>query len=281
MGRHLRRLASTRPVRSWLSILTMAILAVQASPAAGQMAGCNMGSTAGYKVLLSDVSVSGQPSGPPVLGDDLYFLIKGKLDALGAAGLGAQAQIVRCPGRQPNISGQDYSAPVVRQLNTYNVLFDMWGSVAATPSGGQQQEILWVAYYLVPIGYYDAQGPINPLQHTDLQQAVQAVDPANDFRGMLDRGAGFEVYASIMLGFKFVKNDHYDDARRAFCIAQLRLKQALPANGPASPELMALSDYIKVQLKANTDLAQHDKNYAGSLKQLAGLLGDADACAGL
>jgi hypothetical protein len=206
-------------------------------------------------------------------------VLDGKLQSLASAGPRANAQIIRCPGRQPSISGQDYTASLVKALNTDDVLLDMWGSIAARQGGGQQQEDVWVAYYLIPLANYDPHGAVKPLQHANVSNPVGPLsDPVADVLAMLDQGPGFEAYASIVLGLKFAKNRDYDNARAAFCAARSRLATLNGGGTTSNAQTAALDAYVGDKLQQNYDAALHDSHYDGAMKQMGDLLGKPDEC---
>jgi hypothetical protein len=252
---------------------------LDSTPASAAMKGCDTGGVSGFKVFLSDVSVTGLEADPGKLSEALYFVLDGKLQSLASAGPGASPQIIRCPGRQPNISGQDYTPSLVKALNTDDVLLDLWGSIAARQGGGQQQEDVWVAYYLIPLANYDPHGAVKPLQHANVSNPVGPLsDPVADVLAMLDQGPGFDTYASIVLGLKLAKNRDYDNARAALCAAQSRLAASSGGAATPNPQTAALSAYVGEKLQQNYDAAIHDSHYKGAMKQLGDLLGKPNEC---
>ncbi|MGH6879419.1 hypothetical protein [Hypericibacter sp.] len=266
-------------IRLLAALLIVGATLLGASSASATMKGCDTGGVSGFKVLLSDVSVAGVQADPDKLSDALYFVLDSKLQSLANAGPRASAQIVRCPGRQPRITGQDYTTSLVKALNTDDVLLDMWGSIAARQGSGQPQEDVWVAYYLIPLANYDPNAAVKPLQHANVSNPVGPLsDPVADVLAMLDQGPGFEAYASIVLGMKLAKNRDYDDARYALCAARARLS-ALNGNGAApNSDLTALSGYVGDKLQQNYDAAIHDGHYNGAMKQFGDLLGKPNEC---
>jgi len=266
-----------RPLLAGSLLLLVTLLG--SAPALAAMKGCDTGGVSGFKVFLSDVSVTGLQADPGKLSEALYFVLDGKLQSLPGAGPGAGPQIIRCPGRQPNISGQDYTASLVKALNTDDVLLDLWGSIAAREGGGQQQEDVWVAYYLIPLANYDPHGAVKPLQHANVSNPVgPLLDPVADIQAMLDRGPGFDTYASIVLGLKLAKNREYDNARAALCAAQSRLAAASGGAATPDPQTAALSAYVGDKLQQNYDAAVHDSHYKGAMRQLGDLLGKPNEC---
>jgi len=231
----------------------------------------------GEKVVLSKFTYSGDRAGewsPKKLSELFYFEIESRLKAVLIGPKKGERQlrlptIVLCINRQPSLDGTDFTPRVVDELNTRDVLLEVWGSIS---SRGTAKVDAWLAYALIPVCHYGGMHQF-PGVHR-VRYELQAEKPVEAIRAKIKSSAELAVYTALTYGIKALKKLDYDVAYSAMLIAQDSLESAIKNKmlSETNPDVVALRDYIGMMLKEIVSNARQDRNYRGALKKIEGVL---------
>jgi hypothetical protein len=223
-------------------------------PLFADVTGCaGIGSSAPFKIALDDIVPAGAAADQGALLDRLVFKLRGELDAaIQESGLTAdiQYEVFPCPNRRPRSS--DFENELTQQLNTRNVLLEVFGSVTATQ--GRAAGAL-ITFAVIPVRFYGADHTpgvytVEYPRHTAGTASRQIVD-------LFAKEWEPKVFLNVALGVKLMKLKKFDLAARCFRQANFVLSKM------TGPDLGSLKKFVCDQTLENARAAPNSTALAG------------------
>lgn len=259
------------------AIIIIAVYINFASPfCTAQLPSCEgIDASSERKIVISRISYEQGISSERIT-DAMFFALNAKLSALSIMLSEGQPNIVTCSDRSPTIDGSSYNSDEIRKLHNSNVLLELWGDISAPQTG-----MAWLGFIVVPIKYYDT--PSKSIGIHRIKFDVDTNSSVDDVIAQVSDGVEIDLFVSLALGIKALKNKEYDLARSFLCQASYSLKEAIDFNKldriTVNEEL--LKNYIAEMVKKTTESARNDPEYAGPQKLLIKETTDDNPCPSL
>lgn len=224
------------------------------------------------KIVISKISYEEGISSKRVT-DAMFFALTAKISALSMIMSEGQPNIVICSDRSPTIDGSSYNSDEIRKLQNSNVLLELWGDISAPQTG-----MAWLGFIVVPMKYYDTSSKTIGIHRIKFD--VDTNSNVNDVIAQVSEGVEIDLFVSLALGIKALKNKEYDLARSHLCNASFNLQEAIALNKldriTVNTEL--LKNYITEKVKESIESARNDPEYNGPQKLINEEITDENPC---
>jgi hypothetical protein len=224
-----------------------------------------------YKVVLDDfafISVTGSDKEHvDALRDRLQFNLNGQLDALRIAAqkldsnLQVPMRLVFCTGRQPSVTGSEFTDALAERLSDNFVVVEVWGRLDLNATSNTDSAAgAIVGYAIPPVQHYVPASELRPIQIFAYPKSHG--DSLNDQDNLPELSA----IALVGLGTKAARASLFDLAVWAFTRAEIGIADA--KIGRANADLDSLLRYVKQAACRTRAKAKADPFYKGALKAL-------------
>jgi hypothetical protein len=223
-----------------------------------------------YKVVLDDFGFTSDAAkndaGLAALKGRLQFNLTGQLDGLriAAAKLNRSLQVpmrlVFCVGRQPSLSGDEFTDALAERLTDERVIVEVWGTLdlaGVTGTSGRPQAM--VGYVMPPVQRYVPSSQVRPIELIAYPKA--GLGRSQEELENLPELAAFTL---VGLATKASQANQYDLAAWAFTQAKTGIADA-KLGGPTA-DLDALLNYVTRSACQTRNKAHADPTYTGALK---------------
>jgi hypothetical protein len=193
-------------------VCVLAVLSL-AGPVSADLTRCTgIGTSAPFKIALDDIVSAGAAADQGALLDRLVFKLRGELDAaIQESGLTADIQydVFPCPNRRPQSS--DFESELIQQLNTSNVLLEVFGSVSTIQ--GRAAGAL-ITFAVIPVRFYGADH--TPGVYTVEYPRRTAATANRQIVDLFAKEWEPKVFLNVALGVKLMKLKKHELAARCF-----------------------------------------------------------------
>jgi hypothetical protein len=224
-----------------------------------------------YKVVLDDFgftsSAAQSNADLAALKGRLQFNFNGQLEELriAAARLKNSLQIpmrlVFCVGRQPSLSGDEFTNELAARLNDERVIVEIWGTFDLEGSAPARPRAM-VGYIMPPVQKYVQSSEVRPIAIIAYPKGAGA-----QAHEELENPSELSAFTLVGLATKAAQANQYDLAVWAFTRAEAGIADA--KLGGASADLDALLAYVKSGACRIRNKAHADPAYMGALTLVA------------
>jgi hypothetical protein len=222
-----------------------------------------------FKVVLDDLALATAATPNADISDlnvRLRFNFMGEIDALKRSAvainrdLKVPLRLVFCQGRQPSLTGDEFSDELARRLAGDKVVLEMWGQVGVSAvANGAPSALATIGYTLPPVQTFVDRAAAPPLlfmryPKTGANIAIQDLESLPELK----------IVVLVGLGTQAVRGNRYDLAVWAFERADALFRAAKLAS--VNTELDQLSAYARLKACETRNAARQDPGYMGSLK---------------
>jgi len=125
---------------------------------------------------------------------------------------------LRCERRQP--SGRaSFTAPMVRELNSAQVVLEVWAQTQAQ-AAGKLRAI--VGYALVPVRHYEPDSEYGVIM---MEREIPHAKTPEQLLELLEQSGQMAVYAELSSGLRLLNAEDFSKARTQLCSAIARLQR--------------------------------------------------------
>jgi hypothetical protein len=223
-----------------------------------------------YKVVLDDFAFASDPARNnadlAALKNRLQFSFNGQLDALriSAAKLDKNLQVpmrlIVCTGRQPSLTGEEFTDALAERLSDQRVVVEVWGTLdLAGSAGAAPAPRAMIGYAIPPVQQYVPANEVRPIQLLAYPKSggARAIDE-------LERLPELSAFALVGLGTKASRANRYDLAVWAFSRAETGIADSKLRGTNA--DLDSLLVYVKHAACLTRAGARTDPGYVGALR---------------
>ncbi len=229
-------------------------------PAYAQLRRCVPPAGNGLTIFLDDITTK-EGSNPSQLLKPLISQLDRNLRQV-QADTGLQLRFQRCEDRRPR-SVSDFGSAVLRDLDAYKVVLEVWGDACEVNTGGKPPyHLATITYLLVPI---QVSHPAAAIGAVSVTKKTENLGDPDEVYALLDRAGFLAAYAAVSAATRLRGEQEYDAARAQACKARGLLEVLGPE--PLTPD-EALLRYAKDLAGEITREARQSAYYKGPLKAL-------------